>query len=287
MTSTSRHRVLLYLGFLLLFTVAAAVAGAKMGGAAGLVMMWTPALAAIVASLVGRRPFRAIGWKPWPLKWLALGWVLPMLYAFPAYLLVWATGLGAVPSPTFLERARLTLGMPAQPNWLVIIAAFGFIAIVNLLPATILSLGEEIGWRGFLVPELTTWIGFRSASLFSGIIWCTWHLPGVLSGAYGSSGTPKWYQLLCFTTMVITTGIILAWLRLKSGSIWPAAIMHATHNGVIQAFFDRITADTGSTRYFIGEFGAALLPFTLLLACYYWSRSRAPEFREASAEPSG
>ena len=44
--------------------------------------------------------------------------------------------------------------------------------------------------------------------------------------------------------------------------------MHATHNGVIQAFFDRITKDTGHTHYFSGEFGIALVPFFVALAAY-------------------
>lgn len=73
--------------------------------------------------------------------------------------------------------------------------------------------------------------------------------------------------------MVIATGVVLAWLRMKSGSIWAVAIMHATHNGVIQTFFDRITADTGYTKYFTGEFGIAMVPFTLAAAWYYWKRS--------------
>ena len=42
--------------------------------------------------------------------------------------------------------------------------------------------------------------------------------------------------------------------------------MHATHNGIIEAFFIRITADTGSTAWFIGESGVALVPFTMAVA---------------------
>ena len=29
------------------------------------------------------------GWRPWPVKWLAAGWIIPILYAFPASALVW------------------------------------------------------------------------------------------------------------------------------------------------------------------------------------------------------
>ena len=46
--------------------------------------------------------------------------------------------------------------------------------------------------------------------------------------------------------------------------------MHASHNGIIQAFFNRITADTGPTAWFIGEFGVALVPFTVAVTWYCW-----------------
>ena len=207
--STARQRVIAYIAFVFAFALAAHYAAPKGGGgAAAFVVMWTPALAALAASVLTRRSLGAIGWRPWPIKWLAAGWIIPSLYAFPAYALVWLAGLGNVPSPTFLERARFTLGMPSEANWLVIVSAFGYIALVNLLPNMILTLGEELGWRGFLVPELTRWVGFRRASLYSGVIWGAWHLPGILTGAYGAAGTPKAYQLMCFTILVIATAVV-------------------------------------------------------------------------------
>ena len=163
--STPRQRVITYMAFVAAFALAAHYASPKAGGgASAFVVMWTPALAALAASVLTRRSLGAIGWRPWPVKWLAAGWIIPSLYAFPAYGFVWLSGLGSVPSPTFLERARFTLGMPSEANWLVIVSAFGYIALVNLPPNMILTLGEELGWRGFLVPALTTWVGFRRAS---------------------------------------------------------------------------------------------------------------------------
>ena len=272
MHQSAKPRVLIYVGLLIAFTFAANFLSRRLGNSpiGSLAIMWSPGLAAIVASIATRRSFKKIGWKPWPVKWLGVGWLLPMLYTFPAYGLIWLTRLGSAPRPRFIERARMILNMPAQPEWLLILSAFGFITIVNLLPAMMFSLGEEIGWRGYLVPELTEWIGFRGAAVASGVIWAAWHLPGVIFGGYGTTGTPKAYQVACFVVMVVTTAVALAWLRMKSGSIWPVAIMHATHNGVIQAFFDAITADTGHTPYFIGEFGIAMLPFTFALAWYCW-----------------
>lgn len=275
MQTLSRCRVVLFIVFLAIFTGIAQVeaARAKASLIASLLIMWTPGLAAIVVSFLTRRSLREIGWRAWPVKWLALGWLVPVVIGFAAYGSVWLIGAGVVPSPTFIQRARFTLHIPGGSDWHVIVLAFLYISLVNLLPSMVLSLGEEIGWRGFLVPEMTRSMGFRRASILSGVIWALWHLPGVLGGSYGGGDTPKLYQIACFCAMVITSGVIIAWLRMRSGSIWPAVIMHATHNGVIQAFFDRITINTGHTSYFIGEFGIALIPFMLIVAWLCWRRT--------------
>lgn len=270
----TKNRVVVYIALLFFITIAANVMALQFKNSpmADLIIMSSPALAALIASLIMRRSLKDIGWRVLPVKWLALGWIIPMLYALPAYALVWFTGLGGIPNPTFLERARLTLNMPLASDGMVIVSAFFYITLMNLIPAMIFSLGEEIGWRGYLVPELTKSVGFRNASLLSGLLWAAWHLPGIIAGGYGSAGTPKIYQIVCFTLMVLMTGVIMAWLRMKSGSIWPTAIMHATHNGLIQTFLDRITIDTGITKYFTGEFGAMLIPFAFIIAWYVWNR---------------
>ncbi len=77
-------------------------------------IMWSPALAALAAGALTHRSLKEIGWLPGSVKWLLLGWLAPSLYAFPAYALVWLTGAGGVPNPTFLERARLTANSSAQ-----------------------------------------------------------------------------------------------------------------------------------------------------------------------------
>jgi membrane protease YdiL (CAAX protease family) len=266
------RKVTYFLVFLLAFTSAVFLLTSRMQGTpiASLLIMLTPTLAAILASILTRRSFKEMGWELRPVKWLGVGWVIPILYGFMAYIPLWLTGLGGVPNPTFLERARLTLNMPTGSDALVILSAFGFISIVNLLPAMLMSLGEEIGWRGFLVPELSKWIGFRKASLLSGVVWGAWHLPGIYSGEYGFADTPLAFRLICFAAMVLFTGVIFAWLRTKSGSLWPVVIMHAVHNNIIQAFFERITFDTGYTNYFTGEFGLALVISTLIIGWLCW-----------------
>jgi membrane protease YdiL (CAAX protease family) len=263
-----RQRVVLYT------ILVAVIAGTAFTLKAGpFVMMWTPAMAALVASIISRRHIKEIGWRLGKVKWIGVGWLVPMIIGFTSYGTLWLTGLGAVPKSTFLERARITLGMPHQGDALVILAAYGYIGILGVLPGLIMAVGEEIGWRGFLVPELTKAAGFRAACLWSGIIWALWHWPMVIRGEYSAAGTPLYYQLFCFTLLVMSAAVTAAWLRMKSGSICPVAVMHSAHNAIIQAFFDRITADTGHTRYFVGEFGIAMVPVSLLVAWYFWRRA--------------
>ena len=273
-TTVGKNRVVVFLILLVATTLAVNFAAPRLGNspAMAFLFMGTPAIAAIIASIVTRRSFREIGWKPWPVKWLGLGWLLPILIAFPAYGLIWLTGIARVPNPLFFEHGRPTVGMMGGPDWLFVLAAFGFITIVNLLPNVVLSLGEELGWRGFLVPEMTKQFGFKRAAILSGVIWGAWHLPGILNGSYGAGSTPLMYRIACFSALVIADGVIMAWLRMKSGSIWPAVIMHASHNGVIQAFFDAITVRTPTSAWFTGEFGIAMVPFAVLAAWYFWNR---------------
>ena len=137
----------------------------------------------------------------------------------------------------------------------------------SLLTAT----GEEIGWRGLLVPELAKRYNFSVTSLTSGIIWALFHYPAILFADYHSSA-PLWYAMIMFTIMAIAASFAFAWLRLKSGSLWTAAILHASHNLFIQAIFDQLTLDFGLTPYLTTEFGVGLAAAYTLVAIYFWTR---------------
>lgn len=78
--------------------------------------------------------------------------------------------------------------------------------------------------------------------------------------------TPVWYYLPLLTIMLPFLSFVWTWIRLKSGSLWPGVILHASHNTLIQAFFDPITVDNHKTRYVAGEFGAAILVLSILMA---------------------
>jgi membrane protease YdiL (CAAX protease family) len=149
-----------------------------------------------------------------------------------------------------------------------------------LLSAT----GEELGWRGFLVPTLARNMSFGRTAIVSGAIWAAWHVPLIVFADY-NGGTPTWYSVLCFAVMVTSLGVPFAWLRLRSGSVWPAAILHASHNLFVQAFFDRVTVNTGPTRWLTSEFGAALAVTIAVTAWLFWRARDAVPSGEAPLAP--
>ncbi|MGI8510747.1 MAG: CPBP family intramembrane glutamic endopeptidase, partial [Gemmatimonadaceae bacterium] len=112
---------------------------------------------------------------------------------------------------------------------------------------------------------------FTRTALLSGIIWSAWHLPLIIFADY-NGGTPPAYSIMCFVIMVIGISFPMAWIRLRSGSIWPAALLHASHNLYIQGFFDRVTDDTGITKYLLSEFGAVLALTAVITGYLFWRR---------------
>jgi membrane protease YdiL (CAAX protease family) len=242
------------------------------GGLYVLGIMWCPALAAFATLRWNGRSLSELGWK-WPARKYALqSWYLPLLYAAIAYLAVWTTGRGAFPNHEFMANLVTRMGLHVSPAvaTLLYILIGGTFGLARGLSS---ALGEEIGWRGFLVPRLFAKIGFTGAALVTGMIWSVWHYPLLIWGDY-NNGTPAWYGLLCFSAMVISISFVFAWLRLKSGSLWTGALLHASHNLYIQAFFTPLTRDTGKTAWYIDEFGAALPIVTIAFAVYFWTRRR-------------
>lgn len=232
--------------------IAAGSLGAR-GGLYVLALMWCPGVSALITRLIFQHDLRGEGWGLGAPRWLALAYLLPLAYATAAYGAVWMLGLGGV------DLSRFTTGA----------ATF---LVLGTIQSLISATGEELGWRGFLVPTLAKTMSFGRLAVLSGAIWALWHFPLIIFADY-NSGTATWYSLLCFAVMVVALAVILAWLRLRSGSVWPAAILHASHNLFVQGFFDRVTVDTGPTPWLTSEFGAGLAIAIGLAAWFFW-RSR-------------
>jgi uncharacterized protein len=288
---TSRQQVVTYLVFLFLFSSVfyfLILRAHSLRGGQGmyvLCLMWCPGLAGMVTLKLNGRNLSELGWK-WPAaKYTAMSWYVPLLYALIAYAIVWSFGLGGFPNMDFVQGAAARMGLGASPAvsttvYILLIGSFGLISSMSH------ALGEEIGWRGFLVPELSKTMSFTATALISGVVWACWHYPILIWGDY-NAGTPTWFGLTCFTVMVIGDSVIFAWIRLKSGSVWTGAILHASHNLYVQAIFTPLTRNTGKTPWFIDEFGAVLPLVVAAFAIYFWSRRKelAVNSEVALAEP--
>lgn len=260
--STPRNKIILFLLLTLAFSAVTWVPQLRAGeiGLPWIVMtMWSPALAAIVTRLVTQRDLRGQGWVPRNWRMLIVAYLLPVAYATPVYLAAWGVGLAS------FEPDRWVVSPGMTP-------AIGLLAIVTLglISGLVTATGEEIGWRGLLVPELAKVTSFNRLALISGTIWAVWHMPLMIGGDYRGVGTPLAYSLVCFAAMIIALSFLAAWVTLKSASLWPAAVLHASHNLFVQGVFD--SAFRGPrANWLTGEFAAGLA-LTIALAAFLLTR---------------
>lgn len=257
------------------------------GGIFVLTMMWSPGLAAILTQLIATRTLRGLGWRLGSARWLGVAYILPILYALPVYTVTWIAGQGTLLNP--YDFSTLTKQF-SSPNIVSAIAVYAVIkATKGVAEALLFSLGEEIGWRGLFVPELAKVTSFTKTALISGVVWAAWHMPVILFADYHDGSTPVTFAAICFAVMIIGISFPFAWLTLKSRSLWPAILLHTTHNVFIQGFFDRLTGEGSITPYVTGEFGIGLALTALVTAYVFWRMSRSaqpwPEAAPSAAVP--
>ena len=231
-------------------------------------VMWSPALAAVITLLLFREDIGTLGWRWGSWRYICWGLFIPVLYALPAYLAIWVSGVGGFYNSDFVAAASRDYGFGGTSAGFL-----GFVLVVitaGLIQSISRALGEELGWRGFLVPQLAKVCGFTGVCLISGLLWAAWHYPAMLLGEYSSATTPAWYQFLCFTVMTTSMAFIAAWLRLRSGSVWPAVMLHSMHNTIVQPILTPLTTNTGHTDWYIDEFGAVLAVTMLIGAIIVW-----------------
>lgn len=94
-------------------------------------------------------------------------------------------------------------------------------------------LGEEIGWRGFALPELMKRHTPFVASLILGFVWTFWHLPAFFIPGSAQEGVS--FPLYIVNTMVLTMIITVIHLRMKriSGALY----FHASANFALGIFY--------------------------------------------------
>jgi membrane protease YdiL (CAAX protease family) len=205
-----------------------------------------PAVASITARRVLREGFADVSFRLRSRRVVAgCGQALAIatLVALAAFAAGWLTGL----TPIDIHASdRLTLDTAV-------------LALVTL----VLVLGEELGWRGYMLTRLID-ARVRHPILVSGLVWYLWHVPLVFAGAYLPSGIPVVTAALLLATM-LPFAAVSARLRLATGSIWPPVVLHAAWNVLMYELLDPLTTGPDEARW-VGEAGLLTAGATLVAA---------------------
>ena len=181
------------------------------------------------------------GLRLWPFTLL-----VPAVINGVGFVLVLITGLARF---GFTADAAAALGEIPVPVGIV----------VGLAVTTVTtSLGEELGWRGYLLPRMRQ-LGEGKALVLSGLLWGVWHLPlMLLTDTYHGDLNP-WTYFPLFILTVLSVNFAIGYTRLRTESVWPAAIMHAAANLAWNAYHFYYTASSPWTDYVTGDTGVVQL----------------------------
>src|SRR5215208_1601147 len=238
---------------------------------------FTPTVAALIMLLVvTREGYSKEGWKSLGLHrlglsvwWIAFG--VTLLITVAATAIVWATPLASF----------------VVPEGGILNPVINFLIQFVILALTF-ALGEEIGMRGYLQPRLMS-LGRTRALLLVGLVWGTWHMPLYY---YVAKLFPVGNVLLfvpLFYGTIVAASFLFGYLRIYTGSIWPASIAHSVHNaawGVLGAL--TVTSSPVLVNlYLVGDYGILILIGTVIVAIWlgYYLRRGMDEAQEAEAVP--
>jgi len=190
------------------------------------------------------------GWENLGLTRLGLrywGWAVvgPALTLGITYSIVWSTNLG-------------------HPQWSSLQALLTPDGALNFLTnfgvSFMAALAEEIGWRGYLLPNLLS-IGRVRAMLLTGFLHGVWHLPLILLSPYYHAEGNRWIVVTLFVLTLTAAGLFYGYLRLASDSVWPVALAHTVFN-ILWLVLTQMTIPITSTlllEYLAGESGIITL----------------------------
>ncbi|HIT74426.1 MAG TPA: CPBP family intramembrane metalloprotease [Candidatus Avipropionibacterium avicola] len=217
-----------------------------------------------------------LGW----FGWLVLAWVLLVVVVAAGFWVSALFGTWQADLVNFATFAQLLEAQGIPPG--TELPPMAFLVAVQLVQAltlgvvltAIFTTGEEIGWRGLLYPALMARTPKVVALVIGGVVWGLWHAPVILLG-YNYGHPVLGLPLMCgFTTVY---GALLAWLRMRSGSVWPAVVAHAVMNAftsaVLMSLSDPAWVDATVWGTAIGVTGW-IAPAVLAVALWWFAGGR-------------
>ena len=237
--------------------------------------MWMPGIAALlVTRFVEKKKLTTLNLGKLGAKSIYFwAWFIPILMVLITGALTWVFGLGTFDSEFSFIKDSLAQLPEDLPLPLTTLLALQIVSSITLAPLfnTLFALGEELGWRGFLLPKFLP-LGQTKAMLMSGIIWGIWHAPAILQGLnYPEHPILGVFLMIVFTVLL---GVFLSWLYLETRSPWAPALAHGTINavaGLPMLFFLTMDITWGGTIASV----TGWVSLALMVGYLYW-RKRIP-----------
>lgn len=158
-------------------------------------------------------------------KWLGLTRLLANLIPDPTHwrwiAVAWALPFGVIAVSVMIRGLfQPDLLIPDQSSFAEILPLYGALLATRFFLGG--GLGEELGWRGFLLPALLPSFGPFQASLLIGFAHGMWHFP-----AYGVA-------TIFFVAFTVSMAFIATWLYHKcDGNLFPVVLLHANGNATL------------------------------------------------------
>ena len=157
---------------------------------------------------------------------------------------------------------------------------FAAIALVAMAPFTLTAIAEEFGWRGYLTPHLdATGVGRFANHVIVGVVWGLWHLP-YMTLHWDFTDESLWTLAPRVVLGTTVAAVVYGEIRLRTGSVWPAVVMHATSNAIAGALLDDhvlLQSEATSWIFSPGIDGLVVIATTALVAALFMTHpSPAP-----------
>lgn len=199
------------------------------------ILMLIPALSSILTRIITKEGFKNMYLKPRFKK--NIKYYLIAYFMTNVFIILGAVAFFII-FPKTLDLNLTTFSESLKNNGITIDAKTIFIAqlaqgiLIGPIINIIFTLGEELGWRGYLLQKLSKEYSVQKSIIISGIIWGIWHAPVIAMGHnYGTGyiGAP-WLGIFAMIVFCIVLGSYLSYLVIKTQSVIPCAIAHSAIN---------------------------------------------------------